>query len=157
MVRTILDNFCVKSGIFCPRCEEKMRKGQISDLDVKVIRTITEMEKENTPLQDVTYHKTVEAGDIMALMVDKRGVDAFMASGAKLAKNLGDRMGKRVRVLSYGGDERNFLEELFSPFGILTINTIWLPDGSRETKVIHCGHRLCPSSCTDYVCLKVLD
>jgi transcription antitermination factor NusA-like protein len=156
MVKTILDNFCVKSGIFCPRCEEKLRKGQISDLDVKVIRTITEMEKENPPLQDVTYHKTVEAGDIMALMVDKRGVDAFLATGAKLAKNLGDRMGKRVRVLSYGGDERNFLEELFSPFGILTINTIWLPDGSRETKVILSGRRPRRSSPIDYEVVKKL-
>src|SRR3989442_9121239 len=110
MVRTILDNFCVKSGIFCPRCEEKLRKGQISDLDVKVIRTITEMEKENTPLQDGTYHKTVEAGDIMSLMVDKRGADAFMASGAKFAKNSWDRMSKRSTDRSYGADNGESLE-----------------------------------------------
>jgi len=77
----------------------------------------------------------------MALMVDRRGMDAFLASGAKLAKSLGDKVGKRVRVLSFGGDERNFLEELFNPFSILTINTIWLPDGSRETKVILTGRR----------------
>ena len=141
MVKTILDNFCVKSGIFCSRCEEKVRKGQISDLDVRVIRTITELEKENPPLSEVTFHKAVEAGDIMALMVDRRGMDTFLASGAKLAKNLGDRVGKRVRVLSFGGDERDFLEELFTPFSILTINTVWLPDGSRETKVILTGRR----------------
>ena len=141
MVKTILDNFCVKSGILCSRCEEKLRKGQISDLDVRVIRTLTELEKENPPLQDVTFHKAVEVGDIMALMVDRRGLDMFLASGAKLAKILGDRVGRRVRVLSYGGDERGFLEELFSPFSILTINTIWLPDGSRETKVILTGRR----------------
>jgi transcription antitermination factor NusA-like protein len=141
MVKTILDNFCVKSGIFCSRCEEKVRKGQISDLDVRVIRTITELEKENPPLSEVTFHKAVEAGDIMALMVDRRGMDTFLASGAKLAKSLGDRVGKRVRVLSFGGDERDFLEELFTPFSILTINTIWLPDGSRETKVILTGRR----------------
>lgn len=141
MVKTILDNFCVKSGIFCSRCEEKLRRGQISDLDVRVIRTLTELEKENPPLQDVTFHKAVEAGDIMAVMVDRRGMDTFLSSGAKLAKSLGDRVGKRVRILSYGGDERGFLEELFTPFSILTINTIWLPDGSRETKVILTGRR----------------
>lgn len=141
MVKTILDNFCVKSGIFCSRCEEKLKKGQITDLDIKVIRTISEMEKGNPALQEVTFHKAVEAGDIMALMVDRRGMDAFLSSGAKLAKNLGDRVGKRVRVLNFGGDERGFLEDLFTPFSILTINTIWLPDGSRETKVILNGHR----------------
>ena len=85
MVKTILDNFCVKSGIFCSRCEEKVRKGQISDLDVRVIRSITELEKENPPLSEVTFHKAVEAGDIMALMVDRRGMDTFLASGATSA------------------------------------------------------------------------
>jgi len=141
MVRTILDNFCVKSGIFCSRCEEKLKKGQITDLDIRVIRSITELEKENPNLQEVTFHKAVEAGDIMALMVDRRGMDTFLASGAKLAKSLGDRVGRRVRILRQSGDDRDFLEGLFTPYSILTINTIWLPDGSRETKVILNGRR----------------
>jgi hypothetical protein len=110
-------------------------------LDIRVIRSITELEKENPTLQNVTYHKAVEAGDIMALMVDRRGMDTFLASGAKLARSLGDRVGRRVRILSQSGDDRDFLEGLFTPFSILTINTIWLPDGSRETKVILNGRR----------------
>ncbi|TMI24370.1 hypothetical protein E6H30_07085 [Candidatus Bathyarchaeota archaeon] len=118
-----------------------MKKGQITDLDIRVIRSITELEKENPNLQEVTFHKAVEAGDIMALMVDRRGMDTFLASGAKLAKSLGDRVGRRVRILSQSGDDRDFLEGLFTPYSILTINTIWLPDGSRETKVILNGRR----------------
>ncbi len=155
-MKTVLDNFCVKSGIFCSRCEEKLKKGQISDLDVRVIRTITELEKENPTLQDVTFHKAVEAGDVMALMVDRRGVDTFLSSGAKLAKSLGDRVGKRVRVLNFGGDERGFLEDLFTPFSILTINTIWLPDGSRETKVILNGRRPRRNPLGDFEVVKKL-
>src|SRR5207245_6984248 len=92
-------------------------------------------------LQEVTFHKAVEAGDIMALMVDRRGMDTFLASGAKLAKSLGDRVGRRVRILSQSGDDRDFLEGLFTPYSILTINTICLPDGCRETKVIVNGRR----------------
>ena len=33
-------------------------------------------------------------------------------------------------------DDRKFLEDLFMPLSILTINTIWLPDGTTETRVI---------------------
>ena len=32
--------------------------------------------------------------------------------------------------------ERKFLEDLFVPLSILTINKIWLPDGTTETRVI---------------------
>jgi transcription antitermination factor NusA-like protein len=46
------------------------------------------------------------------------------------------KTGKTVRVLEYGVDDRKFLEDLFVPFSILTINTIWLPDGTTETRVI---------------------
>src|SRR3989441_9715317 len=133
MVKTILDNFCVKSGIFCSRCEEKLKKGQITDLDIRVIRSITELEKENPTLQEVTFHKAVEAGDIMALMVDRRGMDTFLASGAKLAKSLGDRGGRRGRILSQNGGDRDFLEGLFTPYSILTINTILPPGWSPQT------------------------
>jgi hypothetical protein len=38
--------------------------------------------------------------------------------------------------LENGVDNRKFLEDLFAPLSIMTINTIWLPDGSTETRVI---------------------
>src|SRR3989442_5715414 len=98
MVKTILVSFCVKSGIFCSRCEEKLKKGQITDLDIRVIRSITELEKENPTLQDVTFHKAVEAGEIIALMVDRGGMGTFLGTGAKLAKSHGDRLGSRGRI-----------------------------------------------------------
>src|SRR5438128_11775455 len=68
-------------------------------------------------------------------------IDSYIDSDAKLAKSLGDLVGRHVRILSQGGDDRDFLEGLFTPYSILTINTIWLPDGSRETKVILNGRR----------------
>src|SRR2546422_11679586 len=111
MVKTILDNFCVKSGILCSRCEEKLRKGQVTDLDVRVIRTLTELEKENPPLQDVTFHKAVEAGDIMAVLVDRKGMDTFLPSGAKISKTPRARVGKRDPGPSYAGAEEGGLGE----------------------------------------------
>src|SRR2546425_8405233 len=104
MVKTILDNFCVKSGILCSRCEEKLRKGQVTDLDVRVIRTLTELEKENPPLQDVTFHKAVEAGDIMAVVVDPQGRGTLLSSKAEPFKNPGDRGRKSGWVLTYRGE-----------------------------------------------------
>jgi transcription antitermination factor NusA-like protein len=56
--------------------------------------------------------------------------------GGKIIKALGEETGKSVRILEYGVDDRKFLEDLFTPLSILTINTIWLPDGTTETRVI---------------------
>lgn len=141
MVKTILDAFCVKSGILCRRCEEKLEKGQITDLDLKVIQRMVELEKEYPVLQDVTYHRSVEANGMMAVLVDRKDVPRLLGGGAKIVRDLGDTFGKRVKLISYGGDDREFLEDLFSPLSILTINTIWIPDGSTETKVILTGRQ----------------
>jgi len=139
MVKTILDAFCVKSGILCRRCEEKVEKGQVTELDLKVIQRIVELEKDNPVLQDVTYHRTVEADGVMAVLVDKKDMPKLLGGGAKIVKDLGDTFGKRVKLISYGGDDREFLEDLFNPLSILTINTVWIPDGTQETKVILTG------------------
>jgi len=131
----------VKSGILCRRCEEKLEKGQITELDLKVIQRMVELEKEHPVLQDVTYHRSVEADGMMAVLVDRKDVPRLLGGGAKIVKDLGDTFGKRVKLISYGGDDREFLEDLFSPLSILTINTIWIPDGSTETKVILTGRQ----------------
>ena len=141
MVKTILDAFCVKSGILCRRCEEKLEKGQVTELDLKVIQRIVELEKDNSILEDVTYHRSVEAQDMMAILVDRKDLPKLLGGGAKVVKDLSQTFGKRVKLISFGGDDREFLEDLFSPLSILTINTVWIPDGSTETKVILTGRR----------------
>jgi transcription antitermination factor NusA-like protein len=141
MVKTILDAFCVKSGILCRRCEEKVQKGLITQLDLKVIQRIVELEKDYPVLQDVTYHRSVEAVDMMAILVDKKDLPRLLGGGAKVVKELSESFGKRVKLISFGGDDRAFLEDLFSPLSIFTINTVWIPDGSTETKVILSGRK----------------
>jgi transcription antitermination factor NusA-like protein len=136
MVKTILDNFCVKSGSLCQKCEEKVRKGQITQQDLKIIRTLSELEREFSGLQNVFFHRSVETGNTLAILVDKTDIGKILGHGGKIIRTLGEKTGKRIKILAYGTDPRQFLEELLNPFSILTINTIWLPDGTTETKVI---------------------
>jgi transcription antitermination factor NusA-like protein len=73
------------------------------------------------------------------LLVDKRDMGKILSGGAKTVHAISDSLGKKVKILSYGGDDRQFLEDLLSPLSILTLNTIWIPDGSTETKVVISG------------------
>ena len=60
----------------------------------------------------------------------------LLSHGGKIVKALGEKTGKTIRILEHGVTERKFLEDLFVPLNILTINKIWLPDGTTETRVI---------------------
>jgi len=72
----------------------------------------------------------------LALVVGHGDVPRLLGYGGKIMKALSEETGRRVRVLEYGVDDRKFLEDLFAPLSIMTINTIWLPDGTTETRVI---------------------
>jgi transcription antitermination factor NusA-like protein len=135
-VKTELCNFCLKSGILCSKCQGKLKSGKVSEVDFEVARLLLSLEEKYPFLQDVRFHKAVESERVLAILVDKGDVPHLLSHGGKIVRALGEKTGKTIRVLEYGVTERKFLEDLFVPLRILTINTIWLPDGTTETRVI---------------------
>jgi len=129
-------HFCLKSGILCPKCQAKLRLGEISETDLKIGRLLLSLESTYPALQDIYYHKAVETDGTIALIVGKGDVARLLSHGGKILRALNEKTEKSIRVLEYGADDRKFLEDLFAPLSIITINTIWLPDGSQETRVI---------------------
>ncbi|MEM1565610.1 MAG: hypothetical protein QW510_00780 [Candidatus Bathyarchaeia archaeon] len=135
-MKTVLCSFCLKSGILCQKCSEKIKSGEVSELDLKVARLLLSLEESYPSLQNVTFHRAVEAGKTLAILVGKGDVPRLLSYGGKIVKALSEKTGKTIRVLENGVDDRKFLEDLFAPLSIVTINTIWLPDGTTETRVI---------------------
>jgi len=131
-----LCSFCLKSGILCQKCSTKVKSGEISALDLKVAHVLLSLEEKYPSLQNVYFHKTIETDRTLAIVVGPGDVPRLLGYGGRIMKALVDETGKNVRVLEHGVDDRKFLEDLFAPVGIMTINTIWLPDGSTETRVI---------------------
>ena len=135
-MKTELCSFCLKSGTLCQKCSAKVKAGEISDMDLKVARLLLSLEEKYPTLQNVCFYKAVDVEKTLALIVGHGDVPKILGYSGKIIKAIGDETGKNVKVLEYGVDDRKFLEDLFIPFSILTINTIWLPDGTTETRVI---------------------
>jgi len=135
-MRTQLCNFCLKSGILCSKCQAKVSSGQISETYLKIARLLLSLEEKYPPIQSVVFHDAIEADGILALVVGQNDVARLLGYGGKIVRAMASETGKRIRILEHGVDNRKFLEDLFAPLTIMTINTIWLPDGTMETRVI---------------------
>ena len=135
-MKTVLCNFCLKSGMLCSKCQGKLKSGEVSEVDFEIARLLLSLEEKYPSLQEVNFHKAVDADRVLAILVDKGDVPRLLSHGGKVVKAIGEKTGKTIRVLEYGVPERKFLEDLFVPLSILTINKIWLPDGTTETRVI---------------------
>ena len=135
-MKTQLCNFCLKSGILCSKCQKKVRLGEISETYLRIARLLLSSESKHPHLQDLDLRKAVEAQGVLVLIVGQGDASRLLGYGGKIIRALREETGLRIHVLEDGVDDRKFLEDLFAPFTILTINTIWLPDGTTETRVI---------------------
>jgi transcription antitermination factor NusA-like protein len=131
-----LCSFCLKSGILCQKCLAKLKSGEVSETDLRVARLLLSLEEKFPSLQNVYFHKTIDTESVLAIVVGPGDVPRLLGYGGKIIRTLSEETGKNIRILENGVDDRKFLEDLFVPFSIMTINTIWLPDGSTETRVI---------------------
>ena len=131
----------MRSGILCSRCRAKLERGEVTQLDLEVARLLVSIEDKYPLLQDVFFHKAVEADNVLAILVGRGDAGKILSYGGRIIRFLESKVGKDVRILEYNTSERKFLEDLFAPLTILTINKIWLPDGTVETKVILKGSR----------------
>jgi transcription antitermination factor NusA-like protein len=122
--------------MLCQKCLSKLESGEISELDLKIARLLLSFEEKFPSLQNVYFHGAVDAGKTLAIIVGSGDVPRLLGFGGKIIKALSEETGKSIRILEFGVDDRKFLEDLFAPLDILTINTIWLPDGTTETRVI---------------------
>jgi transcription antitermination factor NusA-like protein len=110
--------------------------GEVTEIYLKTARLLLALESEYPQIQDITFHKAVEVGNVLAMVVGRGDVARILSYGGKIVKELGKEMSKKIRVLEHGANNRKFLEDLFAPLNIITINTIWLPDGTIETRVL---------------------
>ena len=139
--------------MLCLKCSAKVKAGEITDLDLRIARLLLSLEEKYPALQNVCFYKAVDVNRTLAVLVGHGDVPRMLGYGGKIVRALSDETGKSVRILEQGVDDRKFLEDLFTPLNILTINTIWLPDGTTETRVI-LKRKRGPQSTFDQAALK---
>jgi len=129
--------FDLKTGIFCERCEEKIRRGEVTELDIKIMKALLELEKNFHQLQSMSYVKSVDTKDAIVVVLRDGNLSAMpQHSLASIKRKLSDILGKNVKIVEDAADIGRFLEPLVAPARIVAINKIWLPDNSTEIRVI---------------------
>lgn len=121
--------------MLCSKCQQKLKSGIVSNDYIEIAKKLLTYENQNPFLQTVTLENVVDVGGFLVLIVGKGDASKFN-SNPKLLRDFGDSINKRVLVIETGMNDRKFLEDLFSTQQIITINIIWLPDGSTETRVV---------------------
>jgi len=127
--------FDARTGILCGNCESRLRKGEISRADVEASKAIAHLADRIPELAHVTLRRAFEASGSYVLEFDKGDMIA-LRSNSELQSELEGTLKGKVWLVGAGASDRKFLEDVFFPARVLTVNTVWLPDGGKKTKVI---------------------
>ena len=127
--------FDAKTGILCAKCEAKLRSGQISAADIQASRALVQIAERVSDLNKITLLRSFEVEGNYVLEVEPAGAPVFR-SKPEIMTNLEQILKGKVWVIGASNSDRRFLEDLFYPIRILTVNVVWLPDGSKLSKLI---------------------
>ncbi len=75
------------------------------------------------------------------VLVLKGGDLARLRRESQVMKKIESELQRKVWFIEGEASDRKMLEDLFHPVRILTVNTVWLPDGSKLTKAIILGRK----------------
>ena len=121
--------------MLCSKCQEKVNSGRVSSKYIEVAKKLLSMENKYQAIQKVRLENVIDAGGYLVLVVGK-GNSTRLNTEPKIIRELGNAFNRRILVIESGVKDRKFLEDLFASQHIITINIIWLPDGSTETRVV---------------------
>ena len=127
--------FDARTGILCSNCETRLRKGEITQADVEAAKAVAQLSERVPELSKVTLRRAFEVNGSYVLEFEQSDM-ALIRSNSALQSELEGALRGKVWLVGAGGNDRRFLEDVFFPAKVLTVNTVWLPDGGKKTKVI---------------------
>ena len=125
---------CLKSGILCLGCEEKVKRGVITDLDVKISKLLYQLEQEHH-IRDITFVRAVESRSLIVIIVGEGDIGNLIGKGGKTVKFLQRSLKKKIRIIEDTADVRKIIQDLLHPARVLGMNILYLPSGEENYRV----------------------
>jgi transcription antitermination factor NusA-like protein len=137
-LKTPICTFDAKTGILCAKCETKLRLGHLKQTDVEGAIKITKLAEHNQDINKFTMVGAAKVdGDFVLIL---RGSDiSVLRANTMLTTKFEHEFQSKVWFVEAEATDKRFIENLFFPLRVLTVNLIWLPDGNKLTRVIIAG------------------
>ena len=129
MVLPVCD-VCLKSGMLCQGCENKLKSGEISSMDVDIAKLLYKIGNGK-----LGFKKTIEIGDVVIIVTDKDQVGKLIGKGGKIVREISKTVGKKVRVVGENTDLNSVATDILAPARISGINIVYGKDGELKYKI----------------------
>lgn len=134
-MKTPICSFDAKSGVLCRTCEAKLKSGSITQDDIDAAKKLINLADRNQEINKFTLVRGTRVNGDFVLVL--RGQDVSVLRGnQELTSKIEKEMGEKVWFVEAEASDRRFIESLFHPIKVLSVNFFWLPEANKLTKVV---------------------
>ncbi len=134
-MKTPICSFDAKSGVLCRTCEAKLKSGTITQDDIDAAKKLINLADRNQEINKFTLVRGTRVNGDFVLVL--RGHDVSVLRGDQdLVNKIEKEMGQKVWFVETEASDRRFIENLFHPIKVLSVNFFWLPEANMLTKVV---------------------
>jgi hypothetical protein len=126
--------FDAKTGVLCPKCESRLKNGELSKIDVECSIKLIKLSNKNQDIDKLNLIGSQKIDEDYVLILKDSNV-SHINSNDKLISSIEKEFNGKVWFVEANSSVRKILENLFFPIRILKTNMIWLPDGNQVTQV----------------------
>ena len=130
--------FDAKNAVLCPQCEGRVESGELTKADVDASIALAKIGKKVSELENFTLHSCKEFDGNYVLSLAKNDIMAIRQSRT-LYRLLQDQFKGKIWLVEAEENDKKFIEDLFFPTKILSINSVWAPGGIQKTKAVVSG------------------
>ena len=134
-MKTPICSFDAKSGVLCRICEAKLKSGSITQDDIDAAKKLINLADRNPEINKFTLVRGTRVNGDFVLVL--RGQDVSVLRGnQELTNKIEKEIGGKVWFVETEASDRRFIETLFHPIKVLSVNFFWLPEANKLTKVV---------------------
>ena len=112
---------CANTHLICYECEKKLKNGDITELDLKISRTIARMARTSKILSDVHIIKAFDIGDRVVVITRYEDVGKLIGRNGYRISRLSEILGKKTVIVGNTPDVRRVIERMIFPVRVKNI------------------------------------
>jgi hypothetical protein len=120
--------------MLCTNCQARLERGEIKHFDIEFSKWLLERGKDYPGLVDLTLLRAARVGEKIVLVVKKRGKDLILSEEA-LVNEMTEHFGEPI-IVEGPIKLRRVVREFIHPANEVGVNSLYLPDGSKESIVM---------------------
>ena len=130
--------FDAKNAVLCPQCEGKVDEGKLTQADVDASIILANIAKSTNEIENFTLYSCKEFEGNFVLSLAKNDI-MIIRQSRTLYRRLQDQFKGKIWLVEADETDKKFIEDLFFPTKILSINSVWAPGGVQKTKAVVSG------------------